>query len=439
MRRLLATVSVVLWIGLSLSSALKAAAPSVQLSVVTDRPEAVYSVGQEVSFLVTLKQEGKAVTEGRIGYSLSNDGLVPIDRGTVKIGAEPTAIRGTLNAPGFLRCQVSFKGPGGSEVTAQAGAGFDPQKIPPSLPVPDDFDAFWNAQKAKLAAVPMKPVLTPARSSEAGIECFDVQVPCVGPRPVSGYFARPAGAKPKSLPAILTVHGAGVGGSSLGGPVGNAKRPALAMDINAHGIPNGRPREFYADLGKGELNAYWLQGREDREKCYFLGMFLRLIRAIDFLTAQPEWDGKIVIVRGSSQGGGQSLAAAGLDPRVTFIAANVPAICDHSGRAAGRIAGWPKLVPVDDAGKPDPKILQVARYFDCMNLVTRAKAQAIVTVGFIDGTCPATSVYATYNNYAGPKQMIHCPLMGHRSTPEINAAFDKAIAQHIARNKPNAR
>ncbi len=35
-----------------------------------------------------------------------------------------------------------------------------------------------------------------------------------------------------------------------------------------------------------------------------------MIRAIDFLTAQPEWDGRTVIVYGSSQGGFQALAAA---------------------------------------------------------------------------------------------------------------------------------
>jgi cephalosporin-C deacetylase len=45
------------------------------------------------------------------------------------------------------------------------------------------------------------------------------------------------------------------------------------------------------------------------------------IRAIDVLTEQPEWDGRTVAVFGISQGGFQAIAAAGLDPRVTFFAA----------------------------------------------------------------------------------------------------------------------
>jgi cephalosporin-C deacetylase-like acetyl esterase len=163
-------------------------------------------------------------------------------------------------------------------------------------------------------------------------------------------------------------------------------------------------------------------------------MFLRLVRALDFLTSQPEWDGKVLMVQGSSQGGGQAIAAAGLDSRVTWFAAGVPAICDHSGKAIGRINGWPKLVP-DKEGQPDPQILQVARYFDGMNFATRTKAEAIFSVGFIDGTCPPTSIYAAYNNLQGKKEMIVEPLMGHASSPRIQKAFAEAAARHVAKMK----
>jgi cephalosporin-C deacetylase-like acetyl esterase len=177
--------------------------------------------------------------------------------------------------------------------------------------VPDDFDEFWSQQKAELKAVPIKPVLTPAASTDKTVECFDVQVPCVGSVPVSGYFARPKDAKPKSLPAILFVHGAGVRSAILGAAIGAAREGALGMDINAHGIPNGKPAAYYEELNRTTLQDYRASGRESRETCYFLGMFLRLIRAIDFLTSQAEWDGVVVCVSGVSQGGGQSIAAAG--------------------------------------------------------------------------------------------------------------------------------
>jgi cephalosporin-C deacetylase len=436
MRRLTNCLSVVLWFALLGVVSAQVQAPKATISVMTDRPNAVYAVGEKVRFIVTVEKGGQPVREGKVAYSLTIDGAKQIGRGTADLSADGAVIEGTLSEPGFLLCHVTKDGGTKQSLSSMAGAGIAPQKIPPSLPVPDDFDDFWREQKAKLAGVPLKPVLTPVPSpykSPKPAECFDVQIPCVGHTQVSGYFARPKGAKAKSLPAILFVHGAGVRSSVLGAAAGAAHDGAIAMDINAHGIPNGKPDRFYEDLSRTTLNNYPSHGRESRETCYFLGMFLRLVQAIDFLASQPEWDGKILAVSGASQGGGQAIAAAGLDARVTFIATGVPAICDHSGWAIGRINGWPKIVPNDATGKPDPKILEVARYFDCMNLATRAKAEAIFSVGFVDVVCPPTSVYATYNNYGGKKQMVERTLMGHAQPPDVAKAFHEAMWEHIHR------
>jgi cephalosporin-C deacetylase len=246
---------------------------------------------------------------------------------------------------------------------------------------------------------------------------------------VSGYFAKPANAKPKSLPIILTVHGAGVRNSSLGGAVGWAKQGLLALDINAHGLPNGKPDKFYADLAAGELKDYRTRGRESRDTVYFRGMFLRLVRALDFLCAQPEWDGKTVVVFGSSQGGYQAIVAAGLDARVTFLAAGVPAGCDHTGFKAERINGWPKFIATGE--QPSGNVVEAVRYYDAMNFATRTKAGAIVTVGFIDTTCPPSSVYAAYNNLPGKKSIHTDPDAGHTSTPKASEAMRKAVQEHL--------
>jgi cephalosporin-C deacetylase-like acetyl esterase len=313
-----------------------------------------------------------------------------------------------------------------------AAAGYDPLQLKPSMPVPDDFDAFWAAQKAALAKVPMKSTLTPVTAAAKNVDAFDVQVECLG-KPVSGYLGRPKNAKPKSLPAILHVHGAGVRSSGLASVSWAANEGGmLSLDINAHGIPNGQPKAFYDALSNGELKGYPQFGNKDREQCYFKGMFLRLIRAIDFLAAQPEWDGKTLIVYGSSQGGFQAFTAAGLDERVTFICAGVPAGCDHTGSQANRINGWPKIVPNDAEGKPDTTALQASRYFDCMNFAAKAKCKgAAVTVGFIDTTCPPTSVYAAYNALTMPKSIHTDVLAGHTNTPAASKFMQEAALKHV--------
>jgi cephalosporin-C deacetylase-like acetyl esterase len=403
------------------------------LTAVTDRADALYAVGEQVKFNVNLKKDGAPMPAADVAWQLDKDGMPPVTKGVAKIVDGAAVVTGTLTEPGFLACRLTFVTPEQKPLRAVAAAGFEPTKLGLSLPVPDDFDEFWAKQKAALRATPCDATLTPAPFNNAGVECFDVQIPCLQWRPVSAYLARPKGAAPKSLPIILSVHGAGVRSSNLNGAAWTALGyKALAMDLNANGLPNGRPDAYYKELDNTVLKDYPHQGNTDREKCYFLGMFLRLVRALDYLTSQPEWDGRHLIVMGGSQGGGQSLAAAGLDPRVTLICAGVPAICDHSGKVIGRANGWPRLVP-DKGGQPDPQILQVARYFDGVNFATRSKAEAVLSVGFIDTVCAPSSVFAAYNALPTTKKQIVCePLMGHNSTPRIGAAFDAAVRRHLA-------
>jgi len=410
-----------------------------QLKVVTDRENAIYETGQPATFLVTLTQGNKPVTAGEVSYIVDDfiTAYPPPNnypKGKLKIGDE-AKISVSSKQPGFLRCRVSYRTPENKLIRATAGAGFSPLKIQSSLPVPDDFDEFWTNQKTELAKIAMNEKLTPVKQPNESIECFDVQLACLGGAPVSGYFTKPKNAKPKSLPIILWVHGAGVGSSSLGNAVKGATAKMLSMDINAHGLPNGKPAKFYSGLRAGKLKGYPFFGREDRETMYFRGMFLRLVRAIDFLASQPEWDGRVVAVIGHSQGGGQALVAGGLDERVTFIATGVPAICDHSGRAIGRINGWPKLVPTETDGKPNAKILQAAQYFDAINFASRSRADAIMSVGFIDSTCPPSSCYAAYNQLSGEKQIINEPLMGHAAPAHIHKAFFEAIKKHVKQTR----
>ncbi len=430
-RSFVAAVALPILIGLASPAGAQPANDSTNyvLTVGADRPDAMYRQGETVTFTIKLLRDQQPADDAEVQWSISKDGVPPLTSGRVKLAGGAANVTGKLDEPGFLQCRAVFQSTNKLTRTALAGAAVDPLQIKPSLPVPADFDEFWAAQKKKLAAVPVNARLTPATSSTAGVECFDLQADSVG-APVSGYYARPVGARPKSLPIILTVHGAGVRSSQLGAATGWAAKGMLALDINAHGLPNGKPARFYEDLARGELKEYRSRGRESRETVYFLGMFLRLVRAIDFLTAQPEWDGRAVIIHGSSQGGAQSIVAAGLDPRVTFFAAGVPAMCDHTGVAAGRANGWPKFL-ANSPATPDPKILEAVRYYDAMNFATRTRAAGILTVGFIDTTCPPTSVYAAYHALAGKKQIFNDPPSSHAVSAKAGDAMRQAILAHV--------
>lgn len=399
------------------------------LRIGTDRADANYRRGDTVTFSVVLTRDetGERLSGPAAKWSITKDGK-PLNRaGTTALADGGLTLTASLGEPGFLHCMVECTpAEGAPKLTARAGAAIEPLAIARSLPVPADFDAFWVAQKAALRATPANLRLTPVASPVAGIECFDVQADTGLGRGLSGYLARPAGAPAKSRPAIVLCHGAGVTTSRLSTAVAWAKDGFLALDFNANGLPNGRPREFYAALQAGELKEYYLQGRESRETMYLRGIFFRLLRALDIVTAQPEWDGRHLVALGRSQGGGQALSAGGLDPRVTYVSAEIPTFCDHTGIVAGRINGWPRIIP-NDTEKPDPRVVEAVGYYDAVNFAPRIRGRVFVTLGFIDHICPPTGIYAMYNQVRAPKKIWEHLDTGHVSRPDYEARVREEV------------
>jgi len=409
--------------------------PRVVLTAATERADAIYRRGETITFVLHVSIDDRPAENGAITWTLTKDGLPMAGGGRVAVQRGQATVTGVLDEPGFVQCKASYQA-GDTKVNAVAGAGVAPLEIKPSLAAPADFDAFWSEQKKALAAVPVNPRVTTVKAPGAGVEAADVQLDSVG-APVSGYYAQPAAAAPRSLPAILTVHGAGVKGSSLGTAAGWARDGAIAMDINAHGLPNGQPADFYDQLAAGDLKDYRIRGRDSRDTVYFRGMLLRLIRAIDFLTSRGEWDGRTVVVFGSSQGGLQAIAAAGLDRRVSFFVAGVPAGNDHTGSLVNRIAGWPKFIPTGE--KPSAAVLAAVPYYDGVNFAARAKAPGFFTVGFIDTTCPPSSVYAAYNALPTPKEIFNDIPSGHTNSPAARDAMRAAVLGHFAAQRSAAK
>ena len=165
-------------------------------------------------------------------------------------------------------------------------------------------------------------------------------------------------------------------------------------------------------LEQGMLKDYYEHNAADRESYYFKGMYLRLLRAIEYLTQQPEWDGKRILVIGESQGGGQAFAAAGLDPRVSAIAVHVPAMQDLGGARKGRRSGWPH--PIENHRNIDSGMLDATLpYFDGALLIRHSKAEIYCEMGLIDTTCPPSGVWASLNGAPGKKTIRCVPFRTH--------------------------
>jgi cephalosporin-C deacetylase-like acetyl esterase len=401
-RSLISSIIILVFLGLSFI------AKSQDITLSQNNKSGIYRKGQKISV--------KAYADNRTGDTLH----ITVYKNNIKLLEQKDLIIGNDSLPVFEYscvdpCSFIVEARIKKE-TASSGMLVDPEKLIPGARCPHDFKTYWANLKKNLNALPfdIKKTVVLGTESDKGYSCEDIEINCLGPKPARGYFAKPENAADKSLPAVLLVHAAGVKGSWCRSEPGNAlnyaKKGTLCFDLNAHGMLNDQPENYYADLENGELKTYWLQGLTKKDEVYFRGMYLRMLRAIDFLTKQPEWDGKRILVMGESQGGGQALVAAGLDSRVSAVVAVVPALCDWLGSLVGRMGGWPQPYETDASKK---EMLKALPYFDAANILKDSKATIYVEIGLIDMVCPSTSVYAAINQAGGQKIIYTVPYRPH--------------------------
>ncbi len=385
----------------------------------------IYRKGEKIRVTLFLKESGtdSVVVKIRRNYSKNIS-----EQKLGFLGDTLLIFEETLNEPSSVIFEAGTKAE-----SASIGLVVEPEKFKPGTKRPKDFDQFWAAEKKALRTLPLNVKTIALKDGGPAFSCKELEINCAGPKPVRGYFARPESAKVKSLPIVLIVHAAGVKGSWCRSEPGNAVRyakmgqGALCFDLNAHGMLNGQSEEYYINLENGELKDYPYWGMESRSDFYFRGMYLRLIRTLDFLASQPEWDGKRILVIGESQGGGQALAAAGLDKRVSAVVATVPAMCDWGGTLAGRRGGWPQ--PFERGGDMD-NLMATLPYFDTAHLLKGSKATVFTEIGLIDMTCPSTSVYAAVNLSKGKKIIFAVPYRQHHAPSNyLQAKWETTVNQ----------
>ena len=406
----------------------------------TDKDPVSYRAGEEMTFTLTAMDLDGALPLGE--YFLDwkrTDDFGTVEKGRIPLESMPFTYKARLEKAGFVRLEAYVVDKSGKRYTKKfvgdantpegrkamnafermkkavffdGGAGADVDTLA-SHPEPKDFDAFWAAQYKRLDLVPLKAERIEIPCGNKKAKLYAIEIRCAGLRPVTGYLSVPtAVAEGKTFPARLETHGYSGDRCTHAAP-GWARDHEIVLNINAHGLklPAFGATDADTKALRWEIRsydqAYAFDARqnEDPEVAYFNGMVLRVKRALQYLKTVEGWNGKDLIASGGSQGGLQTIWAAGCGEGVTRAESGITWCCDMytSGKlrkdkalklsSDGWYIPWTESMGYYDAANFGKRIPT-----SCKTIITRA--------GLGDYCCPPTGLAKLYNNIPGNKKVI---------------------------------
>ena len=275
-----------------------------------------------------------------------------------------------------------------------------------SVTCPDDFDEFWGGVLHRLAEEPLEPnmALDPFRSNDH-VRVYQATYRSLDGPEIFGWYSVPAfGDGP--FPAILVLPG-------------YKSEPALRRDWGGKGVAvlsvavRGKlPSSARFNPGyPGLLTA----GVESRETYSYRGVISDCSRGVDFLLSRPEIDSDRIFCSGSSQGGGLTLATAGLRPEIKAGVSGYPFLCSYPDSMK-----MLRSYPYDELScylrahpEREAQMLETLRYFDGVNFAPRIKCPMVVGIALEDEVCPPETSYAAYDRLGGERELWLFPDSGH--------------------------
>jgi len=375
-----------------------------QLTFTPYHSTGIYDVGETVGWAVT---PGPADPTYKYKWTIRRNNAVVLKEGTLNLSTGKDKIEIAGDQPEMLYVAVEPYANLAADAPAASGyvggntgrntglyavgAAVAPQKLGLATPRPDDFDTFWDGKLAAQEKVAVNPALTPVDTDVPGVELNMFVLDALGSK-AHGYLAKPA--REGKFPALIQLQYAGVYALSAHAAAQRAAEGWLFLNVDSHD-------KLPSDPSGGIPRNYQAIGNTDREKSYFLNMYLRDSRVLDYLLTRPDWDGKTIVLTGGSMGGQQSLVLAGLRPdKITAVLVCVPAGADSNGDLHGRKAGYPNW-PSDNSD-----VMKTALYFDTVNFASRIKAPVMAGMGFIDTISPPAGVWTVLNQVSTPTEPL---------------------------------
>ncbi|MDM7854657.1 acetylxylan esterase [Cellulomonas alba] len=292
------------------------------------------------------------------------------------------------------------------------------ERYAPDVAEPADLDAFWAETLDEARTHTPVERLEPVSTGLALVETWDLTFRGFDGQPVRGWFSRPRGTAGTALPVVVELVGYGRGRGLpherlLWTAAGYAH---LLVDSRGQGAQHGNGGDTADPVGAGPAApGFVTRGILDPHTSYYRRLATDAVRAVDAVRALDDVDPDGVVTTGNSQGGGMALVVAGLVPDLAATMPHVPFLC-HVERALAITDAHPygEIVQFLSVHRDAADaVRRTLSYLDGVVLARRAHAPALFGVGLRDTVCPPSTVFAAYNQYAGPRAIEVYPFNHH--------------------------
>ena len=397
---------------------------------VPDHADWLYKTGEKAKVEVGFYLYGMP-QDVEVNYEIGPDMMPTTSSGKVKLKNGRAIIdMGTMKKAGFLDLRLSAA-LGDKKYQHHVKVGFSPEQLKPYTKNPSDFDVFWRANLEEARKTPVSVTCNKVdKYSTDEFDCYLLKLKVDSRHSIYGYLT-----KPKTVgkyPVVLCPPGAGI--KTIKEPMRNtyyARNGFIRLEMEIHGLNPEMTDEQFKEISSAfdAENGYLENGLDDRDNYYMKHVYIACVRALDYLTSLPEWDGRNVFVQGGSQGGALSLITAGLDSRVTACVVNHPALSDMAGYLDDRAGGYPHFNRLNNMLTPEK--VETMAYYDVVNFARRITCPVFLTWGYNDNVCPPTTSYIVWNLITAPKESLITPINEHWTSETTNHRQMLWLKEHI--------
>ncbi len=293
-----------------------------------------------------------------------------------------------------------------------------------SSPKPADFDAFWDQSLAEMRAVEPQVELVPSQFQTEYAECFEMYFTGVKGARVCAKLARPRREKDRNGAAVVIFHGYSGNSGDWISKLGYVAAGFTVAALDCRG--QGGKSEDAGGVKGNTLHGHIIRGLDEDSpsKLLFRDIFLDCAQLTYLVMDMPGVDKTRVGAFGLSQGGGLTLACAGLVPELNRAAPCFPFLSDYKRVWDMDLAkdAYSELREYfrnfDPRHERENEIFTRLGYIDVQNLAPRIKCRIKMFTGLMDTICPPSTQFATYNKITSEKSMTIYPDFGHEYLPD---------------------